>query len=1236
MVPSLDRGPGDAGAVGRASPVHWFFPMRHRLLLIFCCLAAAFGSPQALAQQASPEEATRAPAAPALTLERLEALWASAGASLSPEAIEALRPEYERAKALLEETRANEAETARLDQERAEAASLLESIRVELAQPAPERALDLPEQPTVEQVQQALSAAQADLSAAQQRVRDLEAEQTRRSARREALPGEIAATRRLLEEHSEQSPVAVEEQPSESAALSRVAHDARRRMLESRLRRLEAEQAHLDARREVLPARRDRAVRRVNELERLVERAQRRLEEARRSEAQRRQREAQQALREAAGASDAVRAIAERNAEIAALRTGADGITARLAAAEQRLAADADALKRVQENFARVRSIVSDIGLTNAVGVMLRTFRAGLPNLDALSRRIQARQAEISAALFKLYELEQNRRDLADLEQRVARAVEAHAEEAPEASEAEREAVAAAVRQLLQDRRALLDEVVRDYQVYRETLLGLDATQRRLREAARAFADYIDERVLWIASAPPFGAGDLRAAVDRLAWSFHPRVWADGGRALLADWRRAPLRPAGAAAIFVGFLVLCRRLRRAGERTGRAEAGPLRGALTGAGMATLSAARWPLAFLLLAWLLRAGGAEPGAPAVRMSVFADALGQTAILLLLLRFLSIICKPGGYAIKRLRWRESAARVVRAELCWFTPLATIVSLISLSAPLEIGDSGVAAPDPTPVKRLAMTVFMLATALLLWRIFRPKGAVMAQIRTAARGGWLDRLRGAWLLLLAGAPLALGALAMLGYVYTSVELGRRLVGSMFALAAVVIVQNALTQWLVAARRTLELEQARRRREAAEQAPEDAVGGEGSVRPSEETDLATLDAQTRRLFRSGTALTAAIALWLIWSSAAPALRMLERVELYPNFGAVASAEALAPPPSGALLPDADAPQADPAAEPDAQAAPAPPGGFAQGPVGDLMRTAEGPSGAAQQADAQRVTLAQALLAVFVGLIAYIATRNLPGLLEITLLQRLEMDNGLRVAITTLSRYLIAVVGVLLVFSLAGIGWSKVQWLAAALTFGLAFGLQEIFANFVSGLIILLERPIRIGDTVTVGDVSGEVSQIRFRATTITDWDRKELVVPNKEFITTRLVNWTLTDPVTRIKIPVGVAYGSDVGKATENLLRVAREHANILDDPPPQALFLGFGDNALTLELRVHIPHMRHFIEVRDGMHRAIDDAFRKAGIEIAFPQRDLHLRSVSEKAVSSLSTRFGAGGEQSPPADGS
>lgn len=1210
--------------------------MRHRLLLILCCLSAAFGSSRALAQQASPQDAARAPAAPALTLERLEALWASAGASLSPEAIEALRPEYERARALLEEARANEAEASRLDQERAEAASLLESVRAELAQPVAERALDLPEQPTVEQVQQALSAAQAELSAAQQRVRDLEAEQARRSARREALPGEIAATRRLLEEHSEQSPVAGEEQPSEAAALARAAHDARRRMLESRLRRLEAEQAHLDARREVLPARRDRAVRRVNELERLVERAQRRLEEARRSEAQRRQREAQQALREAAGASDAVRAIAERNAEIAALRTGADGITARLAGVEQRLAADAGALNRVQENFARVRSIVSDIGLTNAVGVMLRTFRAGLPNLDALSRRIQSRQAEISAALFTLYELEQNRRDLADLEQRVARAVEAHAEEAPEASEAEREAVAAAVRQLLQDRRALLDEVVRDYQVYRETLLSLDATQRRLREAARAFADYIDERVLWIASAPPVGAGDLHAAVDRLAWSFHPRVWADGGRALLADWRRAPLRPAGAGAIFVGFLVLCRRLRRAGERTGRAEAGPLRGALTGASMAALSAARWPLAFLLLAWLLRAGAAEPGAPAVRMSVFADALGQTAILLLLLRFLSIICKPGGYAIKRLRWRESAAGVVRAELRWFTPLATIVSLVSLSAPLEIGDPGAGAPDPTPVKRLAMTIFMLAASLLLWRIFRPRGAVMSQIRMAARGGWLDRLRGAWLLLLVGAPLALGALALLGYVYTSVELGRRLVGSMFALAAVVIVQNALTQWLVAARRTLELEQARRRREAAEQTPEDAVGGEGSVRPAEETDLATLDAQTRRLFRSGTALTAAIALWLIWSSAAPALRMLERVELYPNFGAVAGAEALAPPPANALVPDDGAPATDTSADPGAQAAPAPSGTIGQGPVGDLMRTAEGRSGApAQEADAQRVSLAQALLAVFVGLIAYIATRNLPGLLEITLLQRLEMDNGLRVAITTLSRYLIAVVGVLLVFSLAGIGWSKVQWLAAALTFGLAFGLQEIFANFVSGLIILLERPIRIGDTVTVGDVSGEVSQIRFRATTITDWDRKELVVPNKEFITTRLVNWTLTDPVTRIKIPVGVAYGSDVRTATEILLRVAREHPSVLDDPPPQALFLGFGDNALSLELRVHIPHMRHFIEVRDGMHRAIDDAFREAGVEIAFPQRDLHLRSVSEKAVASLSTRFGGGGrEESPPAD--
>jgi potassium efflux system protein len=178
--------------------------------------------------------------------------------------------------------------------------------------------------------------------------------------------------------------------------------------------------------------------------------------------------------------------------------------------------------------------------------------------------------------------------------------------------------------------------------------------------------------------------------------------------------------------------------------------------------------------------------------------------------------------------------------------------------------------------------------------------------------------------------------------------------------------------------------------------------------------------------------------------------------------------------------------------------------------------------------------------------------------------------------------------------------------------GIGFGLQEIVANFISGLIILFERPIRVGDAVTVGEISGTVSRIQIRATSITSWDRKELLVPNKEFIVGRLVNWTLSDQILRVDIPVGIAYGSDTEKATEVLLRVAKENPKVLDDPPPTVLFLSFGASSLDFELRAFSPDLQSFLPLRHELHMAVDRAFREAGIEIAFPQRDIHVRSAA------------------------
>ena len=270
-------------------------------------------------------------------------------------------------------------------------------------------------------------------------------------------------------------------------------------------------------------------------------------------------------------------------------------------------------------------------------------------------------------------------------------------------------------------------------------------------------------------------------------------------------------------------------------------------------------------------------------------------------------------------------------------------------------------------------------------------------------------------------------------------------------------------------------------------------------------------------------------------------------------------------------------------------------------------------------EAGTVTLLTLLLALVGVVVTVLAARNLPGVLEIAVFQRTQMDAGARYAAITSSRYLIVTVGVLVVVNLLGLQWSKAQWLVAALGVGVGFGLQEIIANFISGLIILGERPFRVGDTVTVGEVSGSVARIRIRATTITDFERKELIVPNKTFITEQFVNWTLSDQILRVTVKVGVAYGSDTQRVCEILADVADANRRVARDPAPQVLFMAFGESSLDFELRVYVRQLEDRLPAAHELHMAIDQALRAAGIEIPFPQRDLHLRSVDARAGQAL-----------------
>jgi len=265
---------------------------------------------------------------------------------------------------------------------------------------------------------------------------------------------------------------------------------------------------------------------------------------------------------------------------------------------------------------------------------------------------------------------------------------------------------------------------------------------------------------------------------------------------------------------------------------------------------------------------------------------------------------------------------------------------------------------------------------------------------------------------------------------------------------------------------------------------------------------------------------------------------------------------------------------------------------------------------------ESISIRDVLQAIVVLFFAGWILKNLPGIYELTFFSRYHWDPGIRYAFLTMSRYGVLFVGILIAMSSVHLDLSRIGLVMAALGVGLGFGLQEIVSNFVSGLILLVERPVRVNDIISVGQMSGEVKKINIRATTIVNWDRQEVIIPNKDFITKEVTNWTLADKTLRLVVPIGVAYGSDVDQVHSILLDVALRQPEILRDPAPQALFLNHGDSALEFELRAFVPQPRLRFQLTDRLNSEINKEFAAHGITIPFPQRDLHIRTPASAEV--------------------
>jgi potassium efflux system protein len=436
------------------------------------------------------------------------------------------------------------------------------------------------------------------------------------------------------------------------------------------------------------------------------------------------------------------------------------------------------------------------------------------------------------------------------------------------------------------------------------------------------------------------------------------------------------------------------------------------------------------------------------------------------------------------------------------------------------------------------------------------------------------------WLLVFVGTSAGLMAAAAMGYLYAVAEISIKWWYTLLFITVGLLLRELAKRVIFISRRRVKFEEAMRRLEERRAKAEESETGPVSEPeiPIEEqmADVDLVSRQANKLLTTSILVLVMFGIWWIWADMLPALQGLLDYAL---------------------------------------------------PL-TVMRDVNG------VVQATALTVGDLMLALFLIVATVMVARNLPGLIEMALLNYSDMDYGLRYAVVSLFRYAIWLIGISIIATSVGFRWSEIQWLVAAIGVGLGFGLQEIVANFVSGLVLLFERPIRVGDTVTLDTVSGVVSKIRIRATTITTFDRQEYLVPNKDLIVGRLINWTLSDRLNRLKIEVGVAYGSDVEKATAILLDIVRKEPDVLSEPKPDVLFVGFGDNALLLRVRFFYDNLDLRWELQTRISQKIYKRFNEEGIVIAFPQRDVHLDTSKPMQIEIMGSGARAKGGEAPEGD--
>lgn len=1016
------------------------------------------------------------------------------------------------------------------------------------------------EAPVVQPSFESLTEAEQALTQRQLKLAELKTEQSRidaapaaRTARRTEIQNAVTLVeKRISEQKTTLDSTAVDQdQPLIPQAATRLELRTSLLVNEASLLALQSEKAFLDAEEAagIVNLERDIQKEKVSRLEAEIQKIQADVERRRLSVGDRLLDQAK-TLKSTAPAP--LISLAE---EIVTLATESQALNDPLRREQDRLESITQKLEALQKEFVDTKQRVTSVGSTYTVGNRLRRQKATLPNIQTLRNRIHNGRETIETAQEQWFNLDDQRADLANLD----RAMDKYFDSLyPQISGANEKRLQPEAKTLLELKFEVLDHALRNYDTYLQTLASIESKVQLLIEETEAYRDFIDERVLWVRSNKSLFVNLNADESD--TWIFDPGTYLD-----VLDRLKDDARNNIVLYIIVGILLIVWYARKSrikyelesmGKTAQRGTCVSLNPTISALFCTLFLSLPVPLLIVFLAIRLNATAGDSS----NVSSLAFALSAVAWGVFPLEFLNGACRRRGIVDAHFEWSSGIVKQIRQKSRWFILLGLPLVFVNMALYSVDDDYG-----HDLVERLCFCGVAILLAVFLQRVLRP---MVLESQAKTRNGWNAYILPALFWVSVLIPVVFAGLAVFGYYYTALHLTWRLYNSVVTILVILLLQGILLRMVQLQRRNLFIERRKQRVEALQKTEPNAESVTPAVQefvPEDEltADMKVSTQQSHRLIYSGLITVTIIALWMIWSDVLPALKILDHWKLW----SITITETYESPTNPEEVLSRDIPRV--------------------------------------------VTIANVALSILVAFFTIVAATNIPGLMEIALLQRLPIDQSVRYAITRITSYIIALVGIILTFNAIAIGWSQVQWLATALTFGLAFGLQEIFANFVAGVILLFERPIRVGDVVTVDGVSGVVSRIRIRATTITNWDRQEYIIPNKEFITGRLLNWTLSDKINRIVINVGVAYGSNIELAVSILRRLCEEHPEVLDEPQTLITFEGFGDNTLNIVIRAYLPRLDRRLHTIHELHNSIDTEFKKAGIEIAFPQRDLHIRSI-------------------------